>query len=171
MFDKIVLTQLDLPGNDRVRPRRALLETNTVVIDEWRGPFAIKGVMSVGDARRCVEVGATAIIVSNHGGRPLDGCRAPIDQLGAILDAVGGDIEVILDGGIRRGTHVLKALAKGVNACSGGRQYLYALAGAGYAGVDRATSLLRGEMERSMLLMGCRSVREFRPSMLARRPG
>jgi L-lactate dehydrogenase (cytochrome) len=141
------------------------------IIDEWRGPFAIKGVMSVNDARRCVEIGATAIIVSNHGGRQLDGSRAPIDQLGAILDAVGGDIEVILDGGIRRGTHVLKALAMGATACSGGRQYLYALAGAGYAGVDRATSLLRGEMERNMLLMGCRSVRELQPSMLARRSG
>lgn len=139
------------------------------VIDEWGGPFAIKGVMSVADARRCVEIGASAIIVSNHGGRQLDGSRAPLDQLDAILDQVGGEIEVILDGGIRRGTHVLKAMAMGANACSGGRQYLYALAAGGYAGVARATSLLRNEMERDMFLMGCRSIRELRPSMLTYR--
>lgn len=139
--------------------------------DEWGGPFAIKGVMSVDDARRCVDIGATAIIVSNHGGRQLDGSRAPIDQLGAILDAVGGSIEVILDGGIRRGTHVLKALAMGATACCGGRQYLYALAGGGYAGVDRATVLLRNELERGMLLMGCSAIRELKPSMLERRLG
>ncbi|HKX57341.1 MAG TPA: alpha-hydroxy acid oxidase, partial [Xanthomonadales bacterium] len=127
------------------------------VVAEWGGPFAIKGVMSVQDAKRCVDIGASAIIVSNHGGRQLDGSRAPFDQLAAILDAVGGRIEVILDGGVRRGTHVLKALAMGATACSGGRQYLYALAGAGYAGVERATALLRRELERDMYLMGCRS--------------
>jgi len=141
------------------------------VVAEWGGPFAIKGVMSVSDARRCVDIGASAIIVSNHGGRQLDGSRAPFDQLAAILDAVGGDIEVILDGGIRRGTHVLKALAMGATACSGGRQYLYALAGGGYAGVERATALLRSEMERDMYLMGCSSVHELKPDMLAWRHG
>jgi len=139
------------------------------MIAEWGGPFAIKGVMSVDDARRSVDVGASAIMVSNHGGRQLDGSRAPFDQLAAILDAVGGDIEVIVDGGIRRGTHVLKALAMGATACSGGRMYLYALAGAGPAGVDRAMGLLRDEIERDMLLMGCSSVGELRPSMLANR--
>jgi L-lactate dehydrogenase (cytochrome) len=139
------------------------------VVQEWGGPFAIKGVMSVDDARRCADIGATAIIVSNHGGRQLDGSRAPFDQLAAILDAVGGRIEVILDGGVRRGTHVLKALAMGASACSGGRQYLYALSGAGYAGVERATQLLRKEMERDMYLMGCSSVAELKPHMLAQR--
>lgn len=149
--------------------RRISWDDAAAVIDEWGGPFAVKGVMSVDDARRCVEIGATAIIVSNHGGRQLDGSRAPFDQLGVIMDAVGGRIEVILDGGIRRGTHVLKALAMGATACSGGRQYLYALAGGGYAGVERATALLRAELERDMLLMGCGSVRDLRPSMLAGR--
>ena len=139
------------------------------MIEEWGGPFAIKGVMSVDDARRAVEVGASAIMISNHGGRQLDGSRAPFDQLAAIADAVGGQIEIILDGGIRRGTHVLKALAMGANACSGGRMYLYALAGAGSAGVDRAMMLLRDEMERDMLLMGCRSLSELDRSMLASR--
>jgi L-lactate dehydrogenase (cytochrome) len=137
------------------------------MIDEWGGPFAIKGVMSVDDARRSVEVGASAIMISNHGGRQLDGSRAPFDQLPAIADAVGGQIEIILDGGIRRGTHVLKALAMGATACSGGRMYLYALAGAGTAGVDRAMTLLKGEMERDMFLMGCRTVSELDRSMLA----
>jgi len=139
------------------------------MIEEWGGPFAIKGVMSVDDARRSVDVGASAIMISNHGGRQLDGSRAPFDQLAAILDAVGGDIEVIVDGGIRRGTHVLKALAMGATACSGGRMYLYALAGAGPAGVDRAVGLLRDEIERDMLLMGCSSVGDLHPSMLASR--
>ena len=139
------------------------------MILEWGGPFAIKGVMSVDDAKRCVEVGATAIMVSNHGGRQLDGSRAPFDQLDAIVDAVGGQIEIILDSGVRRGTHVLKALAKGATACSGGRLYLYALAGAGSAGVERAMSLLKDEIERNMILMGCKSLSELKPSMLALR--
>jgi L-lactate dehydrogenase (cytochrome) len=124
-------------------------------------------VMSVDDAKRCVEIGASAIMISNHGGRQLDGSRAPFDQLPAIADAVGGQIEIIVDGGIRRGTHVLKALAAGATACSGGRMYLYALAGAGGAGVTRALTLIRDEIERDMRLMGCRSVRELNQSMLA----
>ncbi len=139
------------------------------MIEEWGGPFAIKGVMSIADARRAVDVGASAIMISNHGGRQLDGSRAPFDQLAAILDAVGGEIEVIVDGGIRRGTHVLKAMAMGATACSGGRMYLYALAGAGPAGVDRAMGLLRDEIERDMRLMGCSSMAELRPSMVATR--
>ncbi len=139
------------------------------MIEEWGGPFAIKGVMSVDDAKRCVDVGASAVIVSNHGGRQLDGSRSPFDQLDAIVDVVGGQIEIILDSGVRRGTHVLKALAKGATACSGGRMYLYALAGAGSAGVERAMALLKAEIERDMILMGCRSLSELKPSMLASR--
>jgi L-lactate dehydrogenase (cytochrome) len=139
------------------------------MIEEWGGPFAIKGVMSVDDARRCVDVGASALFLSNHGGRQLDGGRAPFDQLAAVMDAVGGEIEVILDGGIRRGTHVLKALAMGASACSGGRMYLYALGAAGYRGVERAMSLLREEIERDMLLMGCSSIGELGRESLARR--
>ena len=140
------------------------------MIEEWHGPFAVKGVMSVADAKRCVEIGASAIMISNHGGRQLDGSRAPFDQLPAIADAVGGEIEIIVDGGIRRGTHVLKALAMGATACSGGRMYLYALAGGGTAGVRRAMTLLRDEMERDMLLMGCSKISELDRSMVARRP-
>ncbi|MDZ4730413.1 MAG: alpha-hydroxy acid oxidase [Xanthomonadales bacterium] len=139
------------------------------MISEWGGPFAIKGVMSVDDARRSVAAGASAIMVSNHGGRQLDGSRAPFDQLEAIVEAVGGQIEIILDGGIRRGTHVLKALSLGATACSGGRWYLYAMAAGGAAGVARACQLMRDELERDMYLMGCRSLKELKPEMLARR--
>jgi L-lactate dehydrogenase (cytochrome) len=125
--------------------------------------------MSVADAKRSVEVGASAIYLSNHGGRQLDGSRSPFDQLDAVLDAVGGQIEVIVDGGIRRGTHVLKAMARGATACSGGRFYLWALAAGGAAGVKRAADLMRREMERDMLLMGCARVSDLKPHMLARR--
>lgn len=130
-------------------------------IRRWGGPFAIKGVMSVEDARRAVDIGASAVMISNHGGRQLDGSTAPFDQLGSIVDAVGDRIEVILDGGVRRGTHVLKALAMGAKACMTGRGYLYAVAGGGYPGVDRALTRLREEIERDMILMGCSSLREL----------
>jgi L-lactate dehydrogenase (cytochrome) len=128
---------------------------------DWGGTFALKGVMSVNDARRAVEIGADAIIISNHGGRQLDGSRAPFDQIREIVDAVGGQIEVICDGGVRRGTHVLKALAAGANCASGGRLYLYALAAAGQPGVERAIGLLKDEIERGMKLMGVKSVAEL----------
>jgi L-lactate dehydrogenase (cytochrome) len=128
---------------------------------EWGGEFCLKGVMSVDDARRAVDIGATAIMVSNHGGRQLDGGRAPFDQLAEIVDAVGDRIDVICDGGIRRGSHVLKALSVGAKACSGGRMYLYALAAAGQPGVERTLANLRAEIERGMKLMGMRSLREL----------
>jgi L-lactate dehydrogenase (cytochrome) len=137
------------------------------LVEEWGGPFAVKGVMSVDDAKRCVQIGASAIMISNHGGRQLDGSCSPFDQLPAIADAVGGQIELIVDGGVRRGTHVLKALAAGATACSGGRMYLYALAGAGGKGVTRAITLIRDEIERDMRLMGCGNISELKPSMLA----
>lgn len=128
---------------------------------EWGGEFCLKGIMSVEDAHRAADIGATAIMVSNHGGRQLDGSRAPFDQLAEIVDAVGDRIDVICDGGVRRGTHVLKALSVGAKACSGGRLYLYALAAAGQAGVERALGNLRAEIERDMKLMGVRSVSEL----------
>lgn len=133
---------------------------------EWGGQFCLKGVMSVEDAKRAVDIGATAIMVSNHGGRQLDGSRSPFDQIAEIADAVGGKIDIICDGGVRRGTHVLKALASGATACSGGRLYLYALAAAGEPGVDRVVGKLRDEIERGMKLMGVRSVAELNSSML-----
>ncbi len=128
---------------------------------QWGKQFCLKGVMSVEDARRAVDIGATAIMVSNHGGRQLDGSRTPFDQLAEIVDAVDDKLEVICDGGIKRGTHVLKALSLGAKACSGGRLYLYALAAAGQAGVEKTLSNFRAEIERGMKLMGARSVAEL----------
>jgi L-lactate dehydrogenase (cytochrome) len=125
---------------------------------KWGKQFCLKGIMSVADAKRAVDIGASGIMVSNHGGRQLDGSRSPFDQLAEIVDVVGDRIDVICDGGVTRGTHVLKALSLGAKACSGGRYYLYALAAGGQAGVERALGNLRAEIERDMKLMGCRSV-------------
>ncbi len=124
----------------------------------WGKQFALKGIMSVEDAKRAIDVGATAIMISNHGGRQLDGSRSPFDQLAEIVDAVGDKIDVICEGGIRRGTHVLKALSLGAKACSGGRMYLYALAAGGQKGVEKAMGNLRNEIERDMKLMGVTNV-------------
>ena len=127
----------------------------------WNGPFCLKGIMSVEDAKKAVKIGASAIMISNHGGRQLDGSRSPFDQLKEILDAVGGKIEVICDGGIRRGTHILKALSLGANACSGGRLYLYALAAAGREGVEKTLENLQNELIRNMKLLGCKKISEL----------
>ena len=135
----------------------------------WGGKFCLKGIMSADDARRAVEIGADAIMISNHGGRQLDGGRSPFDQLEEIVQAVGGKIDIILDGGIRRGTHILKAIALGATACSGGRMYLYALGAAGRLGVESALGNLRDEVERDMKLMGIRSLKELTPNMVRRR--
>ena len=98
---------------------------------KWNGPFALKGVMSVEDAKKAIDIGCTAVMISNHGGRQLDGSRSPFDQVKLISDAVGDKLEIILDGGVRRGTHVLKALAAGAKACSFGKMFLFSLAAGG----------------------------------------
>ena len=128
---------------------------------KWGKSFAIKGIMSVEDAKKAVDVGATAIMISNHGGRQLDGSRSPFDQLEEIVNAVGDKIDVICEGGIRRGTHILKALSLGAKACSGGRMYLYALAAGGQKGVERALGNLKKEIERDMILMGVSNIGEL----------
>ena len=128
---------------------------------KWGRPFSIKGIMSVEDAKKAVDVGATAIMISNHGGRQLDGSRSPFDQLEEIVNAVGDKIDVICEGGIRRGTHILKALSLGAKACSGGRMYLYALAAGGQKGVERALGNLKKEIERDMILMGVSNIGEL----------
>ncbi|MER9473047.1 alpha-hydroxy acid oxidase [Mesorhizobium sp. M0520] len=127
----------------------------------WNGQFCLKGIMSVADARKAVDIGCTGIVLSNHGGRQLDGSRSPFDQLSEIADAVGDKIDVIIDSGVQRGTHVLKALSLGAKAVGVGRYYLFPLAAAGQAGVERALGLMRTEIERDMRLMGCRSVAEL----------
>jgi len=124
----------------------------------WNGKFCLKGIMSVDDARKAVDIGCAGIVISNHGGRQLDGSRSSFDQLAEIVDAVGDRIDVLADGGVRRGTHVLKALSVGAKAVGVGRYYLFALAAAGEAGVARALQLMRLELARDMRLMGCTSV-------------
>ena len=131
------------------------------MVEYWDGQFCLKGVMSVEDAKKAVEIGCTGIVISNHGGRQLDGSRSPFDQLSEIVDAVGDDIDVIMDSGIQRGTHVLKALSLGAKAVGGGRFYLFALAAAGQEGVERALELMRLEIERDMRLMGVSSLSEL----------
>ncbi|WP_170351183.1 alpha-hydroxy acid oxidase [Ruegeria atlantica] len=124
------------------------------MVRDWDGQFCLKGIMTVEDARRAAEIGCTGIILSNHGGRQLDGSRTPFDQLTEIVDAVGDKLDVMMDSGIQRGTHVLKALSLGAKAVGVGRHYLYPLAAAGQAGVERALGLMRAEIERDMKLMG-----------------
>ena len=135
-------------------------------IKRWNGPFALKGVMSVDDAKRAVDIGCTAIMISNHGGRQLDGSRSPFDQVKAISDAVGDKLEIILDGGVRRGTHVLKALAAGAKACSFGKMFLFSLGAGGQQGVERALQNMHDEIRRDMILMGCKNIKELDSSKI-----
>ena len=130
-------------------------------VKKWGAPFALKGVMSVEDAKKAIDIGCSAIMISNHGGRQLDGSRAPFDQLAEIVDAVGDKIEVILDGGIRRGTHVFKALALGAKACSFGKGYLFALGAAWQECVEAILQRMKTEINRDMILMGCKSVKDL----------
>jgi len=136
------------------------------MVKEWNGQFCLKGVMSVEDARRAVDIGCTGIVLSNHGGRQLDGSRSGFDQLAEIVDAVGDRIDVMMDGGVQRGTHVLKALSLGAKAVGLGRYYLFPLAAAGEAGVDRALGLMRAELERGMKLMGCTAIPQLQRANL-----
>jgi L-lactate dehydrogenase (cytochrome) len=127
----------------------------------WDGKFCLKGIMSVDDARKAVDIGCAGIVISNHGGRQLDGSRSSFDQLAEIVDAVADRIDVLVDGGVRRASHVLKALSVGAKAVGVGRYYLFALAAAGEAGVERALQLMRLGLERDMRLMGCTSVSQL----------
>jgi len=135
-------------------------------VKKWNGPFALKGVMSVEDAKRAIDIGCTAIMISNHGGRQLDGSRSPFDQVKAISDAVGDKLEIILDGGVRRGTHVLKAIAAGAKACSFGKMFLFSLAAGGQPGVEHLLKNMQDEINRNMVLMGCKNLKELNSSKL-----
>jgi L-lactate dehydrogenase (cytochrome) len=136
------------------------------MIDAWGGPFAIKGITTAADARRSIDIGATGVWVSNHGGRQLDTSPPTIDVLERIVQAVGDRADVILDGGIRRGTDIIKALALGAKAVGIGRAYLYGLATAGEMGVAKAIALLAEELRRDMALMGCADLAAIRRDML-----
>jgi len=158
-IDKSVMNYM----NEQFEPKMNWSDAEYCV-KKWGGPFALKGVMSVEDAKKAVDIGCTAIIISNHGGRQLDGSRTPFDQLAEIVDAVGDKIEVILDSGVRRGTHVLKALALGAKACSFGKGYLFALGAAGQQGVEVLLQKMKAEINRDMILMGCKSIKELNRS-------
>jgi L-lactate dehydrogenase (cytochrome) len=125
---------------------------------EWGGPLAVKGVMTADDAKRSIASGASGVMISNHGGRQLDGAPAPVDRIAMIRDALGDGPDVICDGGVRRGSDVVKALALGATACSIGRPYLYGLAAGGEAGVDRALTILRDEFDRTLRLLGVNDI-------------
>ncbi|MEW5810766.1 MAG: pre-mycofactocin synthase MftD [Actinomycetota bacterium] len=132
--------------------------------DQWGGPFMLKGVMRVDDARRAVDAGVTAISVSNHGGNNLDGTPAAIRALPAIAEAVGDEVEVLLDGGIRRGSDVVKAVALGARAVMIGRAYLWGLAAGGQAGVENVLDILRGGIDSALLGLGLSSIQELEPA-------
>jgi len=136
-------------------------------IKRWAGPFALKGVMSVEDAKRAIDIGASAIMLSNHGGRQLDGSRAPFDQLEKIVDAVGGKVEIIVDGGVKRGTHVLKALSLGATACSFGKGFLFALSAGGQKGVEIMLQRMKEELRRDMILLGKKNIGELSKENIA----
>ncbi|WP_128255446.1 alpha-hydroxy acid oxidase [Falsirhodobacter deserti] len=141
------------------------------MVAEWNGPFCLKGVMSVEDARRAADIGCTGIVLSNHGGRQLDGSRTGFDQLDEIVQAVGDRMDVMMDGGVTRGTHVLKALALGAKAVGLGRYYLFPLAAAGQPGIERALGQMKAELVRGMRLMGCTRIDQLTPDMLRLRQG
>ncbi|MCY3785762.1 MAG: alpha-hydroxy acid oxidase [bacterium] len=134
--------------------------------ERWDGPLLIKGVMSAADARRCVEQGADAVVVSNHGGRQLDGLPAALDALGPIVEEVGGEAEVILDGGVRRGADLVKARALGATAAMGGRAWFWPLAVGGEQGVARMLQILRADVERTLALLGRNTYEELDASVL-----
>lgn len=128
------------------------------MIAEWDGKFCLKGIIHPDDAIKAADLGCNAVILSNHGGRQLDGSRAPLDGLAEVVDAVGDRIDVIMDSGVQRGTHIVKALSLGAKAVGLGRAYLFPLAAAGQAGVERMLGLLKDEVERDMRLMGAARV-------------
>jgi L-lactate dehydrogenase (cytochrome) len=134
---------------------------------QWSGPIVLKGIQTVADAIIAADEGVEAIALSNHGGRQLDSAPAPLDLLPSVADAVGGRTEIICDGGVRRGSDIVKALALGATACMAGRAYLYGLGAAGEAGVDHVLGLLSSDMKRTMALIGCPTIDELNPDYIS----
>jgi L-lactate dehydrogenase (cytochrome) len=131
------------------------------ISDQWNGPIVVKGVHIADDAKRAVDAGASAVVVSNHGGRQLDGVHATIRALPEVVAAVGDQVEVLVDGGIRRGSDIAKALCLGARAVLIGRAYAYGLGAAGTEGVARAIEILRADLIRTLKLLGCPSVADL----------
>ena len=168
----VVTEEGPLPLNDVAK----VLSRSVVTWDDldwirrqWKGPIAIKGILTGDDAKRACDGGAEAVVVSNHGGRQLDGVAASLDALPEVARAVGERCQVLMDGGIRRGSDIVKALALGADAVLIGRGYAYGLAAGGERGVTRAISILRADLERTMKLLGCASLAELDASYLQRR--
>jgi L-lactate dehydrogenase (cytochrome) len=137
---------------------------------QWDGPIVLKGIQSVADARLAAQAGIEAIVLSNHGGRQLDGAPPILELVQPVADAVGDQVEIICDGGVRRGSDILKAVALGARACMGGRAFLYGLGAAGEPGVDLVIDLLRGDLRRTMALTGTQSIADARPDLIRWRP-
>jgi L-lactate dehydrogenase (cytochrome) len=137
----------------------------------WDGPIVMKGVMTADDARRSVDHGAQGIVVSTHAGRQLDGVAGSLRVLPGVLEAVGSQIDVIFDGGIRRGADVVKAMAMGAKAVILGRGYAYGMAAAGDAGIERAIEIFRADIVRTLKLLGCPSIAQVDQSYIALKPG
>jgi len=165
-----VFPNVELPGKGAMPcgDVGVLLESTTVTWDDlrwmrdaWNGPVIVKGVHTGDDARRAIDAGAQAVVVSNHGGRQLDGVPATLRALPEVLDAVDGRVEVLMDGGIRRGSDIVKALCLGAKAVLAGRAYAWALGAAGGPGVARAIDILRTDLIRTMRLLGCASIRDL----------
>ena len=135
--------------------------------DRWSGPLVIKGILTAEDAERAVQAGVDGIVVSNHGGRQLDGTAATLDALVEVVEAVGDRAEVLLDGGVRRGTDVVKALALGARACLIGRPWLFGLAADGEQGVSTVLEILRTELDRALALLGRPSIAELDASVIS----
>jgi L-lactate dehydrogenase (cytochrome) len=168
-FPNVVLKSGPMPYADV----GAALEQSMVSWDDfkwireaWQGPIVVKGVLTADDARRATDHGAAAIVVSNHGGRQLDGVAPTLRVLPEVIAAAGEQVEVLLDGGIRRGSDVVKALCVGARAVLIGRAYAYGLGAAGAAGVARAIDILRSGIVRTMKLLGCASVRDLDRSLV-----
>ena len=165
-----VFPNVELPGKGAMPcgDVGVLLESTTVTWDDlrwmrdaWNGPVIVKGVHTGDDARRAIDAGAQGVVVSNHGGRQLDGVPATLRALPEVLDAVDGRVEVLMDGGIRRGSDIVKALCLGAKAVLAGRAYAWALGAAGGPGVARAIDILRTDLIRTMRLLGCASIRDL----------
>jgi L-lactate dehydrogenase (cytochrome) len=133
----------------------------------WDGPIVIKGIQTVDDARLAADAGVEAVALSNHGGRQLDSAPAPLDLVAPVADAVGDRVEIICDGGVRRGSDIVKAVALGARAAMAGRAYLYGLGAAGERGVDHVLALLAADVRRTMALVGARTVADLTPDVVS----
>src|SRR5579871_251038 len=165
-----------LPNGPLRAPDVHRLLTQTVVTwadlkwirEAWPGPILVKGVITTDDARRSLDAGAAAVVVSNHGGRQLDGVAASLRALPEIVEVVNGQAEVLMDGGVRRGSDIVKAICLGARAVLVGRAYAYGLAAAGQAGVQHAIEILRADVDRTLILLGCKCIGELNRSFVSK---